>query len=206
MTSMLHRVGRATPFEAQAPALAARVRGALARRGDDAGRELRGTGPRGCLISSRRAGRGVPAAVSDRAWLQAMLDAEAALAARAPRAAPARGGVAEVCRGGALRRGVARRRGRRRAATPWCRWREALRDAVGRRRGAPRGDEPGHPRHGGDARRAAGARSRCCDDLARRRRRGRAAGRASTARRRWRRARCSSRRCRRRSGSRRRAG
>ena len=106
------------------------------------------------------------AAVSARAWLEAMLDAERALA-----------------NAGASRRHRARRTSRprsRRPATPSAStssssWTKAARSAtrrasgarprgLGRRRGralrAPRRDEPGHRRHGRDARLPAGARAR----------------------------------------------
>ena len=106
MTSMFHRVA-GDPFEAKLQRSQLRLRGALARGGDDAGRELRGTGPRRCLISSPTRG-GVPTAVGDRAWLQAMLDAEAALArARELDGADA---IAEACSAERFDISLARRR------------------------------------------------------------------------------------------------
>ena len=53
---MLHRLTR-RPVRGQAAALAARVRRALAGGGDDAGRELRRAGARGCLTACSARGR-----------------------------------------------------------------------------------------------------------------------------------------------------
>ena len=122
-------------------------------------------------------------AVSARAWVAAMLEAEAALAA-----AEAEAGVIPAAAAAAIAR---RRRHRRRRAGRGGRrlghaGRPARRGAArARRRGAcraraPRRDEPGHRRHGGDARRAprAGARRRGA-----RRRRARLRGARARARR-----------------------
>ena len=105
-------------------------------------------------------------AVSRRAWLAAMLDAERALAtpARPPGSCRQRlaAEIAAACDPGALRLRAARRRGPRgREPRRAARARPA---GLGRRRGgavrAPRRDEPGHHGYGRDARRAAGARAR----------------------------------------------
>ena len=147
--------------------------------------------------SRRRCARRSPT----RAWLEAMLDAERALAraalagvivAERPAAiADASDGVVDAALlasrpdarrqpGRAARAGAARPRGG-----------EAPRPS--------RRDEPGRPRHGGDARRAQRASSSSSPSSTARRRRARGSPRR-TAHGRWRRGRCSSRRCRRRSG------
>ena len=112
--------------------------------------------------------------VSDRAWLQAMLDSERALAQ-----AEADGRVRiPLAGGGGHRRVLSRRVVRRRVDRPRrARLREPGRAArarapLGRRRGSGglrplRGDQSGHRRQRGDARQPASARAR-----ARRRRRG----------------------------------
>ena len=147
----------------------------------------------------------------DRAWLEAMLDAERALAnargARGRVPAHRRARSPRRCRRELLRRArrsLAAGRAVGNPAEPLVRALRAGRRRRGGRLRPSRGDEPGHPRHRGDARRAAGARADRgdLDGAARRARR----SPGSTARRRWRRARCSSRRCRRPSASRRRAG
>ena len=118
----------------------------------------------GSSTASSPAGR-VPAEISARAWLQAMLDAEAALAARAGARRP------DLRR----RRRRDRRRVRRRRTTPAAIGAEAaktgnpvvplvkaLTEAVAGPAGRPRPqrrDEPGHPRHRRDARRRARARA-----------------------------------------------
>ena len=159
-----------------------------------------------------RAGRARATRSRTRPGSQAMLEAERALANAQALAgavpADAAAAVADACdaalydveelaRAGP-RRGQPRRAARARAP-------RASRRAARRVR-APRRDEPGHPRHGRDARRAR-ARCRLVDDeLAGAGGRVRAArGRASAAPS-WPRARCCSRRCRRRSATRRRAG
>ena len=74
-------LGRGRRVRGQAPALAARLRHPLGGDGPDAGRELRGARSRGCLTGSSTAcSPAAPRRFGDRAWLQAMLDAEAALA------------------------------------------------------------------------------------------------------------------------------
>ena len=100
-------------------------------------------------------------AVSDRAWLDAMLDAERALVNAGSLAgfvpADAAATVAAACDADALRRRSSSRVDGRAAGNPVEPLVRALRGAGRRRaRGArsPRRDEPGHPRHGGDARRA----------------------------------------------------
>ena len=133
-------------------------------------------------------------ATSDTAWLQAMLDVEAALARAARRV-----GLLPAARRGD-RRGVPRRALRRRAvARGWRARRDAGRaagrGAAGRGprptcdRTSTRRDQPGHPRHRPDAGRPAGAR-RCSATCARpptpaaglaRTHRGHAAGRPHAA-------------------------
>ena len=154
----------------------------------------------------------IRAAVSDRAWVEAMLEAERALAnaealagvvpaacsqARSRRPAASSGfDVDGDRRGGALRREPGRA-ARARAAR--------ARRRRGRRLRPLRRDEPGHRRHRGDARRA--ARARAGRRRARGRRRGlRGARRDASADADGRPARSSSRRCRRRSATRRPAG
>ena len=98
--------------------------------------------------------------MSDRAWLEAMLDAERAL-----RDAASRAGLVPADVGGGDRRRLPRRALRLRAAVASRAARPATlssrscarcasRSATRRRLRPPRRDEPGHPRHGGDARRA----------------------------------------------------
>ena len=93
------------------------------------------------------------------AWVRAMLDVEAALAAAQAAAGVIPAEAAEADRGGAARLGRPRDRGARRGQPG----RAAGRGAARRRRrvGPPRRDEPGHPRQRGDAGRAARARRRC---------------------------------------------
>ncbi len=172
----------ATPVRGAAAALAARLRRALARGRDDAGRELRRAGARGCLTACSRAGAS-PEAVAD----------DGVAAARcSTRRRRWRGRAGQDALAGAIaRRGLRRaarpaRAGpsaRRRAATRSCRSWRALRERSPGRRGPPRRDQPGHPRHRADARRARRARRSLREDLARRRRRRRARWRPRTARR-----------------------
>ena len=208
MTSMLHRFGGDDPFEPQLQRSQLRYVVLLARGGHDAGRELRG--PRACLTapgSSARSSRAgaCARATTDLAWLQAMLDVEAALAraqaAAGVIAAEHAEAIAAACRaerydvdalGAAGRRrgqpgGAARARAARRGRRP------------GGRRRAPRRHEPGRRRQRGDARRPARARRAARRPRAARPRR-RRGWRASTARPSWPGARCCSRPCRSPSG------
>ena len=183
------------PVRGAAAALAARLRRAL-----DAPRRRRWRRTTsdwssrmfdGVLARGRRRRRRSPT----RRWLRAMLAAEAALArARGL----GRGGRSAAIAGARL---DPRELGERAAESgnPVVPLVEALR-ARGRARGPPRRDEPGHPRHRADARRARRARRRCARTSAR------AADAAARLAARAPRdadrsgARCSSRPCRRRSG------
>ena len=160
-------------------ALAPEERATLVARAEDGGLrfDIRPPGRRRRRRSSRcdavRSRSSCPQelrdAVSDRAWLQAMLDAERALAKAGAAVglvpADAAAAIAEACSRRALRRGAAARsdgRARRepgRAARPRARATRSGEDARAVR--APRCDEPGRRRHRGDARRAA-TRSGSC--------------------------------------------
>ena len=83
--------------------------------------------------------------VSDGAWVQAMLEAEAALAA----AQAAEGDLGRGGRGGGGVRGEFDDLGGAEAANPVVPLAARCASGAG---GAPRRDEPGHPRHRGDAR------------------------------------------------------
>ena len=83
MTSMLHRFPGDDPFEARLQRSQLRYVVLVARRGHHAGRELRRA--RACLKAAGSSARfsragACATACGDRAWLQAMLDVEAALA------------------------------------------------------------------------------------------------------------------------------
>ena len=107
------------------------------------------------------------AAVSDGAWLRAMLDVEAALARAQARAGlvPAADAeaIAAACDAERLRPRRARRRGRGERQPGGAARARVERGGAGdgRRARAPRGDEPGRARLGGDARGRARARRRC---------------------------------------------
>ena len=118
----------------------------------------------------------VLAELTDRAWLQAMLDAERALAVAEAAVgtipSDAAAAIAAVCERRALRPGAHRDRGTARrepGRAARARVAPARRRRAGRVR-ALRGDEPGHRRHGRDAGLGARARARA---------RGRGRGRSS---------------------------
>ncbi len=134
-------------------ALAARLRRALEGRGDDAGGELRRTGARGCLTGCSRAGACRRPSPTRRGCGRCWPPRRRWRGRAGRRSSRARSPAAQL---------DPRELGERAAESgnPVVPLVEALR---GRRRagGPPRGDEPGHPRHRADARRARRAGGRC---------------------------------------------